>query len=443
VSALRAVLLRGLVVALAVLVPALPAAEGPRRAFDLPAAAAEDALRTFTEQSGVELAFNVQQVQGVRTRAVRGRLTPRAALERLLAGTPLTVVEDPESGALFVHRKPSRSAESPAPRRSPEPGVRAATAAAGPSAASGVDAVVLNPFLVETSRERGYTGSTTLAGTRLTTPLRDIGAAVSVYRKDLLSDLGVASHQELLVYATSMEAAGPGGNFSNSTNNINEPQVVGDEVRISPQTQSRTRGLAAPNGTRGFFATDIAGDAYNTEAITISRGPNAILFGAGSPAGVVDTTLIKPHLYTDGNRVELRYGDNDSFRRVIDLNRALIPGRLALRLAALEDEERFDQRPAFERKRRIFGAATFEPMRSLTLRASFESGHTHANRPTASHPRGMPPAGPRGTGTSTMIPLAIPKRRTSRPTMRSMRALPASSLVRRRSSAALSRPMAR
>jgi hypothetical protein len=191
----------------------------------------------------------------------------------------------------------------------------------------------------------------------------------------------VASHQELLIYALGMEAAGPTGNFSNGTDDIHNPQVVGDGVRTSPQTQSRIRGLTAPNSTRGYFLNDIAGDAYNTEAITISRGPNAVLFGVGSPAGVIDIALLRPDLIRNENRVELRVGDNGSARHVLDLNRVLVPHRLAFRLAALDDDERFDQRPAFENKRRLYGAATFEPTRTSRLRAHFETGKTLANRP--------------------------------------------------------------
>ena len=122
-------------------------------------------------------------------------------------------------------------------------------------------------------------------------------------------------------------------------------------------------------------------DSYNTEAVTVNRGANAILFGTGSPAGVVETSLIQADTRRDLNTVVARYGDNDSFRASTDLNRVLIPQKLALRIAALRDNNEFDQRPAFEDKRRIYGAVAYRPTRSTALRASFESGNTLANRP--------------------------------------------------------------
>lgn len=243
------------------------------------------------------------------------------------------------------------------------------------------EAVALSPFVVNSSRDTGYQATSTLAGTRLNTPVKDLGASISIYTKDLMEDLGVTNANELLVYATNMEAAGPGGNFSGATNDINAVQILGDTVRANPQQGSRARGLSAPNFTRGFFTTDIPFDGYNTEAVTVNRGPNAILFGVGSPAGVVDHALLKPNLSRNSNRIDVRYGDNDSLRRTVDFNRVLIPRHLSLRLAALHDEERYDQRPAFEEKKRLYGATTFEPFKSTALRLNFETGRTRANRP--------------------------------------------------------------
>ncbi len=241
--------------------------------------------------------------------------------------------------------------------------------------------VVLSPFVIERTRDTGYQATTTLAGTRLNTPIADLGASISIYTKDLLDDLGATNANDILIFATGMEAAGPGGNYSGATNDINATSVVSEGSRFDPQQSSRTRGLASPNFSRDLFSTRIAFDSYNTDRVTVNRGPNAILFGVGSPAGVVDTSLLRPDLHRNRNKVELRYGDNHSHRASIDLNRVLIRQKLGIRLAALADDERYDQRPAFEDKRRLYGAIAYEPFKSTALRANFETGHTKANRP--------------------------------------------------------------
>ncbi|MBL9209011.1 MAG: TonB-dependent receptor, partial [Opitutaceae bacterium] len=135
-----------------------------------------------------------------------------------------------------------------------------------PAEKSGTDAaVVLSPFTVQSERDTGYQASSTLAGSRLNTPIKDIGASISVYNKAFLEDIGATNANELLIYATGMEAAGPGGNFSNGAgNNITETNVVGDSVRNAPQGGTRARGLAGPTYTRGFFVSEVAIDGYNT-----------------------------------------------------------------------------------------------------------------------------------------------------------------------------------
>ena len=157
--------------------------------------------------------------------------------------------------------------------------------------------------------------------------------------------------------------------------------MVGNASRVDPQQTSRTRGLASPNYSRGLFPTSISFDAYNTERVTVNRGPNAILFGVGSPAGVVDTTLLRANLNRTRSKVEVRYGNNDSLRATFDHNQVLIKQKLAFRLAALADNEEYNQRPAFEEKRRLYGTVVYEPFRNTALRANFETGRTRANRP--------------------------------------------------------------
>jgi hypothetical protein len=243
-------------------------------------------------------------------------------------------------------------------------------------------ALVLNPFVVSTEKDTGYAGSSTLAGTRLNTPVADLGAAISIFTKDFLDDIGATSTNDLLIYATGMEAGGPGGNFSGAAgSNIANESVFSDASRNEPQTVTRARGVGTPNISRNYFNSDIASDAYIIESVTVNRGPNASLFGVGNAAGVVESGVLRADVSRNRNRVQFRYGDNDSLRANVDFNRVLIRNKLAVRIAALHDEERFQQRPAFEKKRRVFGAINFEPFKTTSIRGDFEAGRTTANRP--------------------------------------------------------------
>ncbi|UYY77533.1 TonB-dependent receptor [Sphingomonas sp. R1] len=107
-------------VALAVPAPALAQPLEATHAIDLPAQPLSDALRALSRQTGAEVMFDPALVAGRRAPAVRGRLTPRAALERLIAGAPIAIRYD--GGAAMLVKGPiapqqSRPAVEPARER--------------------------------------------------------------------------------------------------------------------------------------------------------------------------------------------------------------------------------------------------------------------------------------------------------------------------------------
>lgn len=82
----------------------LIAAEPTRQKFDVPAGEASATLRQFASQSGQTVVYLVEIVRGVRTSPVQGDFTAREALNRMLVGTDLILVQDAKSGALTISR---------------------------------------------------------------------------------------------------------------------------------------------------------------------------------------------------------------------------------------------------------------------------------------------------------------------------------------------------
>lgn len=237
------------------------------------------------------------------------------------------------------------------------------------------ETVTLSPFVIVSEKDIGYRATSTLAGTRLNTDIKDIGAAVSIYTEDFLEDIGVAKLQDILTYTASTESAGQGGNFSG---------IAGEnsaEVRDDPTAVNRVRALAQATRTRDFFATDIPGDTYNFDTLTISRGPNAILAGVGNAGGIMDSAMRKAS-FTDSYRVVSRFSSYESHREELHFNKVLVRGRLALRMALLNDKRNYRQEPAFDKDQRLYAAINYrviEPKRNSflgrgTLRANFETG---------------------------------------------------------------------
>jgi len=242
----------------------------------------------------------------------------------------------------------------------------------------------LSPFNVEAEDEDTYLIQDTLAGTRIRSDITDLGAAISVYNDQFLNDTSSDNLQDLLVYTTGTEVTGVGGNFSDTSAGA-VSSIENTTARVRPQENTRIRGLAEADLTRDFHLTDIPFDSYNTETITINRGSNNILFGLGSPAGIIENSIISAKFF-DRHVFEYQYDSFDGSRASFDINRVLIEDTLAARFAGLYEDERFDINPTFERDKRIFGAITYRPFKYTTVRANFESGSVSANRPRFSPP---------------------------------------------------------
>ena len=244
--------------------------------------------------------------------------------------------------------------------------------------------VVLSPFIVAGERDTGYAASDTLAGTRLRTNLKDIAASVSVITKEFFEDLALTGTSDLLVYTTGTEVVGVGGNYSGSTQETAAQTF--DATRESTSPMNRVRGLAGADQTRNYFLTPgIPFDSYNTHSATINRGPNAILFGFGSPGGIIESSLIAPQ-FKDRNSVQFRAGSFGSYRESLDVERVIVKDKLSIRFAQLDDRRRFEQEPTFLDQERYFAAVTYKPFKWTTVRVNAENGHLDQRLPREDAP---------------------------------------------------------
>ena len=249
--------------------------------------------------------------------------------------------------------------------------------------------VTLTPFVVAESEDRGYAATSTLAGTRLRTELRDVGAAISVVTAQFMADTASTNVRDLLVYTTNTEAGGFEGNFSGVETGNRFSSA--ESTLQNPQNSTRVRGLAGADLTRDFFLTNIPMDSYNTERVDISRGANAILFGLGSPAGIINNQLKSANLRKSTVSFQQAYGRFESHREVLDLNQVIARDTLGLRVIVLNKAEKYRQEPAYEDDRRLFTAFKWEPRLvrgGLTqLQVSYEGGGTTSNRPRPTPPQ--------------------------------------------------------
>ncbi|MCH6255010.1 TonB-dependent receptor plug domain-containing protein [Puniceicoccaceae bacterium K14] len=239
----------------------------------------------------------------------------------------------------------------------------------------------LSPFVVEASEDQGYRASSTLAASRLKTELKDVGSAISVITEEFLEDVGATDNESLLTYATNTEVGGPNGNFSGVGNG-----TTPNEDFSSPNGNTRVRGLVAADGTRNYFISDLPWDGYNTSRVELQRGPNAILYGLGSPGGIINNSLDKA-TFTNEGKATFRLGSYGTRRYEVSLNREVLKDELAVRVALLDENEKFRQEEAWSNDDRYYFSMNYKPKflqsdsMSTVLDANWEKGELDSNRP--------------------------------------------------------------
>jgi outer membrane receptor for ferric coprogen and ferric-rhodotorulic acid len=67
------------------------------------------------------------------------------------------------------------------------------------------NAIVLSPFVVDTSQDTGYFASNTLAASRLKTDLKDIASSVTVLTEEFMNDLAANDVASALAFVSGAE----------------------------------------------------------------------------------------------------------------------------------------------------------------------------------------------------------------------------------------------
>lgn len=247
----------------------------------------------------------------------------------------------------------------------------------------------LSPFTIQEDEAIGYQALSTLAGTRIKTDLRDIGAGIQVITQEFLEDTGATDAATLLAYGLNTEILGEQGNYSG--HGLGDTRVQRAQPHLGAQ---RIRGLTSATVTRDFFQTELPFDTYNTTSVTINRGPNAILFGTGNPAGIINNATKQASLAKEFGQVGIRVGERSSYRFTGDYNKVLIEDRLALRFNYLNEDYNFHQEPSYENDKRYTIALTAilaENENSNFLGRTILRGNWEDGRIRASPVRVIPP----------------------------------------------------
>jgi iron complex outermembrane recepter protein len=222
-------------------------------------------------------------------------------------------------------------------------------------------AVILNPFVVSTDANKGYYASETLSGTQLKSQVRDLANPITILTEEFMRDIGAVNYEEALEFLPSTQA------FKGDTS---DPESVSSRTG----TPFTVRGFRSSSLTNNFFTSRIKVDNFNTETVTQSRGPNSLLFGLGSVGGGLDATNKLGRFNANSHSLDVRFDSEGSKRVSLDINRIIVPKKLALRFAALSTDQRTPREFQYMRRNSAYLNFTLQPFKGATIHLNAETG---------------------------------------------------------------------
>jgi hypothetical protein len=233
---------------------------------------------------------------------------------------------------------------------------------AAPGAATSEDAlIVLNPFVVSTEATNGYYASETLSGTQLKSQVRDLANPITVLTEEFMRDIGAVNYEEALEFLPSTQA-------------FKGDSADPESVTARTGTPFTVRGFRSSSLTNNFFISRIKVDTFNTETVTQSRGPNSLLFGLGSVGGGLEATNKTGRFNADSYNLEVRIDSEGSQRASVDINRIIIPKKVALRFAALSTDQRTARDFQYMRRNSAYLSLNLQPFKGATINLNAETG---------------------------------------------------------------------
>jgi iron complex outermembrane receptor protein len=377
----------------------LGAAETVRKDYNISAGPADTALKQFSAQSGEQLLYSTGAVAGVATPAVTGHLTAREALDRLVAGTELTVRQDERTGALAVARGNAA--------------VDSGVAAPAPAAARDEGAVVLDKFTVTGSNIRRLDQEKVLPVTILDRDLMDARDASQA--SDLLTSLpqvtGLPGNETATLGATAR-----GDNAAISLRGIpsSNTLVLLNGRRLPPHPISQAE-AGVPTLSTNVNQLPNRG----LDRVEVLRDGASSIYGTDAVAGVVNY-ITRPNYV--GSELALRYGvtelgDGQEMRATLTHGLTFAGGKGHLMFVA----DLYDRDPMFARDRHFSAEAdnsyrapapwnvstntTFNLRSATTEYGNFSTGTVNgAGVFTAARPTGVPAALVATSGTFFIVP---------------------------------------
>lgn len=239
----------------------------------------------------------------------------------------------------------------------------------------------LSPFEVQANEDGGYLVGDTLAGSRLRSDMKDVGAALTHLSKDFLDDLGASDIMEVADFVPSLEALN------------NQESGQDSNVAVYRAQSFRIRGLFSESFARNYHGLAAGGflpqDGYNTERLTLSAGANSILFGSANPAGIINTSTLQAVTGEDFSEIGFRTDNYGTARFELHHNESFGDDKAAIRVALLHEERNLFPEPSWKDQERLYIAGKWNITKNTKISGNVEFVDFHRNAPYRSNMRSM------------------------------------------------------
>ena len=258
-------------------------------AFDIPEQKLNSALTEFAEQTGLQLLYSEELTEELTTKPVKGRYSPKQALNALLDGSGIhyrylddTVItlERPKNNGLTAETLIAADNFVPTGTRSKEESYN--------------DPIEQEELTVQGGGWNGYNVLNASTATKTDTPLLETPVSVQVVPRAVMDDQKTARIKDALENVSGVRA---------------QPSLGGGVGYI-------VRGFRTGNVYRNGLLTNEGGfgdfDAGNLETVEVVKGP-AQLYGRAEPGGLISIITKKP-LAAPYYSLEQQFGSYDLYR---------------------------------------------------------------------------------------------------------------------------------
>ncbi len=267
--------------------------------FNVPGGDLAQALDSYSKQSGVQLMISGDEVQGIRTRGVKGSFTADDALSRILAGTGFVVHRHP-SGAIGLAR------ESSANEQQPIADIPMQLAQAGAVSRGSVETVTVT--------------SSKLGGA----DVQSVPIAISAFSQEQLTATQTAGGPDLVKNVPNLTFTKT--NFTGYSIQIRGIGTQAISVATDPAVAVSFNDI--PFLRNHFFEQEF----FDVSQVEVLRGPQGTLYGRNATSGVVNLISAKPTDHWEA-MASVDVGNYNNRRLEGMLNIPILEDKIAFRAA--------------------------------------------------------------------------------------------------------------